>query len=372
MSNSYVNYLYWKYFSINMKLVIITYYWINSDGGGIREYTKNFVYGLKKIGIKTKVIFIKGRDSSNYKVSYEGLKFILKTLKILRAEKPDVILSQGVWYTEIPPLIYKIFNFKLKTFILFHTQQPKKFRFVKRLVYQFIINHYDKIGFVSKALEKNVQSVAGLKIKKDVFILYAGAKIKEPATSEIGEFKNKFEIPKNIPILLGLGLTAVKYKAEGAKLLIDAVKILKDKGKKVILILTREGKFSQMLREYAKYIGVSDSVIFTGDVENPFVPLALCDIYTHISLGEGLPIALLEAMAMGKPIIATPVGGIPEAIENGKNGILVEPDANKISKQIEKLVNNKEMRMRLAKNAKSTAQEKFTWDNTAKNFLKML
>ena len=356
-----------------MKIIIITNYWVNSEGGGIREYTKNFVSALSETkGVEVEVIFREGGDPNNFKMPSNKIKFSLKAKKILKKEKPDIVLSQGGWFTEYPAVAYKRKNKNIKTFALFHTQFSSKLAIHKRFIYNFILNKFDKIGFVSKALEKNVREVARLKIRRDTFILYAGATVKIPTEKEIIEFKRKFMIPYDKPILLGLGLTALNYKAEGAKLLIRAVKILKDRGKNLTLILTREGKYSQMLKNYARLIGVSDSVIFTGDVDNPYVPLAICDIYTHITLGEGLPISLLEAMAMGKPIIATPVGGIPEAIENGKNGILVDPDPEKIADAIEKLIRDGSLFKRLGDEAKKTAEEKFKWENTAQNFLDII
>ncbi len=356
-----------------MKITIITNYWLNSEGGGVREYTKNFVEALYKIdGINVNVIFREGEDPDNFKMPKNKVKFILSAYKTLKKIKPDVVLSQGGWFTEMPAWLYKLKNPSAKIFILFHTQFDKRLPLYKRLFYNFLINRFDKVGFVSKALEKNVREVAGLKIKRETFILYAGAEAKELTQKDVDNFKKRFNIPDNKTILLGQALTAHKLKAEGAKLLIESVKMLKDRGVGVILILTREGRYSQMLKDFANLIGVEDSVIFTGDVENPYVPLAICDIYTHITLGEGLPLALLEAMAMGKPIIATPVGGIPEAIKNGKNGILVEPDPKKIADAIENLHQNEEYQKFLGNNARIYVTNKFSWDITANEFIEII
>ena len=357
-----------------MKIGIITHYWINSAGGGVREYTRNFVEALSKMdNVKVNVIFREGEDPDNFKMPENKIKFIWHAYKTLKKIKPDAMLSQGGWFTEIPAVLYKFKNPSTRIFVLFHTQYDKEFPHYKCIFYNFLINKFDRIGFVSKALEKNIREVAGLKIKKDTFILYAGAKVKEPSKEDIEKFRKRFKIPDNKFILLGLGLTALHYKAEGAKLLIQAVKILKARGEDVILILTRKGRYSPMLREFAQKIGVEDSVIFTGDIDNPYIPLAICDVYTHIPLGEGgVSISLLETMAMGKPIIATPVGGIPEAIENGKNGILVEPNPEKIADAIKKLIRDRDLCKRLGDEAKKTAEEKFTWEKTAENFLKLL
>jgi len=105
-------------------------------------------------------------------------------------------------------------------------------------------------------------------------------------------------------------------------------------------------------------------------VENPFVPLKICDLYTHITLGEGgLSLPLLEAMAMGKPIVATPVGGIPEAITDGENGLLVAPEAEQVAEKIDLLLRNREYGERLGRCAKATVGERFTWEQATKTFL---
>ncbi len=139
--------------------------------------------------------------------------------------------------------------------------------------------------------------------------------------------------------------------------------------------MSRPGRASSPpeVEEFARAEGgASGHVVFTGDIEDTAVPLSFCDIYTHITFGgDGLPIALLEAMAMGKPIIATPVaGGIPEAIrDGGENGILVPPEPVEIAKMIDYLIENPDIARRLGENAKRTVDERFTWQKSAAKFL---
>ncbi len=89
----------------------------------------------------------------------------------------------------------------------------------------------------------------------------------------------------------------------------------------------------------------------------------------HIALGDGLPLALLEAMAMGKPIVATPIAGIPEAITDGESGLLVAPEVKQVAKKIDLLLQGRGYAEELGRCAKATVEERFTWEQAAEGFL---
>jgi len=353
-------------------LALITNYWKNSAGGGVKVYTTNLVKYLKKLdpSLDISIIFREGIDPENYYPSKNKIIFMLKTMRYLLKIKPTAIHAQGGWFTEIPAVIYKTFHKKTRLICTHHTEPEKKMPFYKRLLYNLILNRFDYVTFVSKDLERKIKEVSGLNIRSKKEITYAGVKAKEVSEEAKREFCERFNIRNTSIVLLAQGFTAYKLKAEGVKLLIKAIKRLNRNYPNIFLILTRKGVYSGELKEFAKMEGIYDNIIFTGDIENPYVPLAICDIYTHITLGEGgLSLALLEAMSMGKPIIATPVGGIPEAIENGKNGILVEPNVDKVAERIEYLWENRGLAQKLGINAKKTAKEKFTWEKCGERFL---
>ncbi len=233
-----------------------------------------------------------------------------------------------------------------------------------------ILNKCDHITFVSQALREKVADIWGLKFKNSA-ITYAGVRSEKIAKDEIEKFRKKFNISSQSTVLLALGMTALSYKAEGLKILIRAFGRIKGKYPNLVLIATRDGSYVNELRELAIREGLKDSVIFTGNLQNPFVALEVCDIYTHITLGEGLGISLLEAMYLGKPIIATPVGGIPEAIEDGINGILVSPDEEDLASRLEFLLENQDFAKMIGNNARKAAVERFSWRQSADTFLKL-
>jgi glycosyltransferase involved in cell wall biosynthesis len=360
-----------------LKVLITTTYWKNSSGGGIKIYLANLVEELQEKGLNVDVIFANGEDQNNYKIKYNesNSAFPLKILQAyltLRRLKPDVIHSHGgMYYYLIAGYFYRIFH-PVALVYTFHTEpgQDNLISPLRRFFLQNLLSRCSRVTFVSRTLMNKVEEKWGLKFH-NYAITYAGVDHEEVTQSDKRAFLEEFEVPQGSIILLALGLTALRYKAEGLKILIKALKIIRDECPNTILLATRNGGFVPELKSFAQELGLKDAVIFTGDVKNAQIPLAISDIYTHISLGEGLPIALLEAMSMEKPIVATPVGGIPEAIEDGKDGLLVEPNAEKIAEKVLYLLKNKNKARELARNARKVAEERFTWEKSANKFIEL-
>lgn len=348
-----------------MKVVITTKYWKKSDGGGLKNYVVDLADEFKKKDIEVSVFFREGIDYENYHIKGNKLLYSIKSFIKLRKIEPNVVHSHGEWYCLLPGYVYKkIYGIKL--IHTFHTQPTKKLSFISIRFLQNLLNKCDCVTFVSNKLKEDHEK-CGLTFK-ETEITYPGTNQRMVTQEEISIFCDKFGIVEDNFVLLGQGLTAHKLKAEGAKMMIKALKNLLNHHPEIILVLTREGKFSNSLKKIAIDENVINNVIFTGDLENPYIPLKICDIYTHISLAEGLPLALLEAMVMSKPIVATCIGGIPEAINNGVNGILIDPCEEQIISSVEYLIENKSLASKMADNAKETAINNFTWEKTANVF----
>lgn len=95
--------------------------------------------------------------------------------------------------------------------------------------------------------------------------------------------------------------------------------------------------------------------------------LASADVFVLPSLNEGLPMSVLEAMSWGLPVIASPVGGIPEIVKDGSNGLLVPPtDISAIAEAIRRLVEDRSLRLQMGKNARTSVEGldiSFYWQN---------
>ena len=115
------------------------------------------------------------------------------------------------------------------------------------------------------------------------------------------------------------------------------------------------------LEAMARDLGLEGKAFFTGIRNDVRDLLNLFDIFVLSSTSEGLPYVILEAMCMRKTIVTTDVGGIPEAISHGRNGILVKPrDVDSLAQQISELLSDESRSRRLGDAARATAVESFT------------
>ena len=130
----------------------------------------------------------------------------------------------------------------------------------------------------------------------------------------------------------------------------------------------RAGEDKQAFDELRASIPNSQIVI-TGFVSHKDIPsfYSLMDVFVHPSLRDGMPNALLEAMACEKSVIATPVGGIMDIVENEKNGMLIHiNDENALTDKVCELLDDHEKRQRLGKAARETIEGRFTLANELK------
>jgi glycosyltransferase involved in cell wall biosynthesis len=138
-----------------------------------------------------------------------------------------------------------------------------------------------------------------------------------------------------------IGIVARFHKQKGHIYLLEAMTQVLKEVPTFKALLVGDGELRSAIEEKARMLNLSNDVIFTGIRHDISEILALIDLFVLPSLWEGLPLSLLEAMAAGKPVIATPVGGVPEIIEDGINGLLVSPRSpNDLAEAIITLLQN--------------------------------
>ena len=150
---------------------------------------------------------------------------------------------------------------------------------------------------------------------------------------------------------------------KGVQYLIEAGMLLMETGPCKILIIG-DGPKRKELEDMVKMKGLEGNIIFTGFQTNIEEWMPSLDIFVLPSLTEGTPMALLEAMSFGIPVVATRVGGVPRVIENGINGILVNSsDSKAIAENLKILFHDPFLRKRIAKEAVDVVEKKHNIDD---------
>ena len=150
-------------------------------------------------------------------------------------------------------------------------------------------------------------------------------------------------------------------------ILIEAVSYLVKRMPRARLVLVGDGPLRSELEKQAADIGVSDRVLFAGMRMDIPAVLAAIDVFAMSSKREGLPVVLLEAMAGGRPIVTTRVGGIPEVVRDHKEALLVQPnDPAALADAINEVISNPELAAQLGRRARERATAEYSLAATAR------
>lgn len=149
------------------------------------------------------------------------------------------------------------------------------------------------------------------------------------------------------------------HPRKGHAYLIEAVARLHDRAK-VALVIVGDGYLSQELHRLARDLGLGAQVFFVGYDASPYAALAACDLYVQPSVEEGFGIAVVEAMALERPVVATRVGGLPEIVEHDVSGLLVKAaDPDQLAAAVQRCIDDPSLRARLASAGRRSAEERF-------------
>ena len=150
-------------------------------------------------------------------------------------------------------------------------------------------------------------------------------------------------------------------ETKGINYLLEAFAILDRKIYGLSLVIVGSGSKEKELKEQSRRLCIEDKVIFAGYRRDIHNYINCFDVMVIPSLHEAHPLVLLEGMGNGKPVVASAVGGIPEVINHGENGLLVPPaDAQKLAENIAEVLCNPDLRQAMAANARRSFEERFS------------
>lgn len=158
-----------------------------------------------------------------------------------------------------------------------------------------------------------------------------------------------------------IGLIARFSGVKGQDILIQAMPPVVKKFPDAHLLLIGHGKEENNLKQWVERLSLKDRVHFHPVIAKTADMLAMLDIVACPSRNEGLGLSIMEAQAMGLPVVATRVGGIPGLIQNGETGLLVDPeDSSSLSAALMRLCGDPDLRMRLGHYARQWASANYS------------
>jgi glycosyltransferase involved in cell wall biosynthesis len=283
---------------------------------------------------------IKQKDMDLIHAHFAYREGLVGMLARKRTRKPLVITVHG-------------YDILVEQSIGYGVRLSKKFDAIVRRV----LDDADAIITASKVTFNEVRKIVN-NISK-IYLIPNGVDIKRYNPSLNGSYIKKSLGSQEVNIVFTLRRHEPK---NGLEYLIRAAQIVTKDKEDVIFIIGGDGSLRAYHEKLAINLGLKDKVIFTGDISYSKVPhyYAISDITVIPSLQEAFGLVVSEAMACGKPVIGSKVGGIPDQIVDGYNGFLVQPrNSKEIAEKILWLIDHSKKLKSMGMNGRKIVEEKF-------------
>lgn len=307
---------------------------------------------LNQENIKTYSISSLDRDISIFK----ELNTIFSLFKIIKKEKPTIIHSHSPKAGGLSSLLGRILSvpkivYTVHGWAFYEDRSFLQKTLIKIFSFFTVILSHKTVVLSKKELPfwpftKNKFEIVPVAIDNVSFLS------KEEAREKIGYIVGK-KLDENIKII---GTIAELHKNKSLDTAIKAVKKIPE----AIFIIIGDGEEKDYLLKIIEQNDLTERVYLAGFIENASNYLKAFDVFTLTSIKEGLPYVILEAGLAGLPVIATKVGGIPEIIEDGVDGILISPrSVEEVQKSLILLGESSVMRKELGRKLQEKIEKDF-------------
>lgn len=352
-----------------LNILILTYQ------GNTAGSTNSIAYLSKGLADKGHNVYVGCRKESllyallsNTRVHRVAMTFKSKTdlqnmrqiRDVVRTHDIRIINAQSSWdrYTSI--LASWIYRLNVK---IIHTRRQKPESVGGLLQKWFYVAGTEKIVVISDELKQ--MFIRKRFPEKHIHVIYNGIpkeRFDSLDLSHVEELRKKFNLSGS-DVVIGC-VSRLKNQEQ----IVKALRYL-DPGYKVLFVGITPGLFDDL----AKEIGVANQILYSGVVVGDEVLnyYKLMDVNILASTMDGFGLVLIEAMALGVPVVATNFGGIKNVVQDGYNGLLFDDnDIQGLAARVKKAICDAQLRQRLIDNGKKTAFETFTMEKTVDNYEK--
>jgi len=314
---------------------------------------------LEKLGCK-----IEYCDSSSRLNPYS--KF-LKIAAILKKHKIDIVHTHNTPAYFDGLVAAKLVNIP----VVIHTDHcrfyPDKKRYMLAERLASLVT--DRIIAVSAHTKRDLEKWEHISSRKIDVILNGIPPLNSLIADQSHQLRTSLGIKKNEKVIGSVG--RLEYQ-KGYELLIQAAAIIENTKYPIKFVIVGEGSKKDELQQLIEQFNLAEKVILTGGKTNGVDYIQMFDMFALTSNFEGMPIVLLEAMAAKKPIVATNVGGVPEMIDHGMNGYLVNTrDPKVFAKYCHQLIDNPELMKNFGEHSYQKYVNEFTIDQMVRSYSKL-
>ncbi len=285
--------------------------------------------------------------------------------RALHKEQTFNVVWAIMTYAGFAGLFLKLFSNRIK--FLLTLQEGTPFADIKRKVFfvyplfKLMFKKADQIQVISHFLGRMAYEIGA---EKEVVVIPNGVDLSlfatEPSREQVLMLAKKLEKKEGDVFVVTTSRLTQKNGVD------DVISALPYLPKEVKFLIAGVGEDDVTLRSLAERLNVRDRVWFLGLVQQKDLPalLRVSDIFIRASRSEGFGISFIEAMAAGLPVIATPVGGIPDFIDDRETGLFACADNPKsVAEAIAELIDHEDLREHIADLGQKRVYERYSWDS---------
>lgn len=299
-----------------------------------------------------------------------GPRVVRRLASLIRVERPDIVHTHlfhgdlyGFLVTRLAPVNLLLSTIQGVNFRWEEEAFPRRARWwLSARVYRAIYHAFDGIASCSAAVREAICSRPGVKVRPDqVQVIYNSVDVGELAKAAVQPLRRPLPpLPSGTFSPVKRLVTVANFAPfKGHRVLLHALRRLRE-NIPIQCLLVGAGPEGPLLETLVSTWGLNEQVAFLGAREDVPAILRECDLFVLPSLWEPFGIALVEAMALGVPVVASTAGGIPEIVSDGVNGVLVPAgDPGKLAAAILGILSDPVSAARIVAEARKTAESRF-------------
>ena len=212
-------------------------------------------------------------------------------------------------------------------------------------------------------------TLAGIASQR-IIMIPNGIRISITSRTEGTKLRKSLGLRRSQIVLISVG-RLVYQKAHSV--LVNAMQVIVAQQQQVVLYIAGEGPLRHDLEQQIETLGLGNQIYLLGNRSDVAALLSISDIFVLPSRWEGLPMALLEAMGTGMPVVATQVEGVNEVLKQNIHGFLVPPeDSDALVRALLELINHPQLRIKMGREGRKRIEESYTSDIMCEKYLNVM